>query len=145
MVSDDEAGQKSLERKRLLEEIRKRAEEAELKRLEEHEKGTASGGDPQSSSISDNRSAGRVSSPRVEELREKLTIALDRGLVEKAAGLLGEFTNLSPADTDLRSYQLRLAVLQENQQGVKVKKRSSEKMREDAVFNLLRFIRLLVG
>lgn len=131
MASDDEARQKNLERQRLLEEIRKRAEEAELKRIEEEENGIGKP-DPPASSSPDNRPADPVANPRVEEIREKLSIALDRGVVDKAAGLLSEFSTLAPADSDLRSYQLRLAVLQENQQGVKVKKRSTEKIREDA-------------
>ncbi len=128
MASDDEAEKKNLERQRLLEEIRKRAEEAELKRIEEDELHNAAKTDGLSVQASDPRPV----NPRVEELREKLSIALDRGLVDKAAGLLGEFSTAAPADPDLRSYQLRLAVLQENQQDVKIKKRSSERIREDA-------------
>ncbi len=132
MSADDEASQKD-QRQRLLDEIKRRAEEAELKRIEDEEKQSAPRRPPVPPPVDP---PGNVEPPeplsRVEEVRERLVIALDRGLPDKAGPLLGEFSTLAPNDPELRAYQLRLAVLQENQQSVKVKKRSPEKMREDA-------------
>ncbi len=133
MSADEEARQKE-QRQRLLDEIKRRAEEAELKRIEDEEKQSSpppASGPPQVAQPPRNVEPPEPLS-RTEEVRERLVIALDRGLPEKAVPLLGEFITLAPNDPELRAYQLRLAVLQENQQSVKVKKRSPEKMREDA-------------
>lgn len=133
MARDDEAKDKNLERKKLLEEIKKRAEEAELKRIEEEEEKSHDEAPSSSKGSSPSRPA---SDQLVVGLHEKLNIALDRGIADKAAQLLAELSSLIPGDPELRKYQFRLAVLQENQQAFKVRKRSSDpKEKEEAARN----------
>ncbi len=139
MAHEDEAKDRELARKRLIEEIKKRAEEAELKRIEEDEerivppKSEESSIPPPQPAPSSRPPIQAPFSPaeqRVLELREKLLIALDRRLSEKAAALFSELSALIPNDPELRTYQFRLAVLRENQQDVKLKKKPVDKKDE---------------
>lgn len=141
MALDDEARQKELERKRLIEQIRKRAEEAELKRIEDEEdKGAPVRQDVVAPSVPSSppeippTATPSPESPgeqRVIELREKLSIALDRGLIEKATALYGELSALIPNDPELRTYQFRLAALQDNKPEAKLKKKKGTEQKED--------------
>ena len=110
MSTDDQ--EKQSEKERLLEEIRRRAEEAELRRLEEEETGTV---EPPSdvappeqevlpldapaplSPPSTRKAAPPPKSVRAQKvlvLRERLTIALDRGKIDKAVDILAELSGL---------------------------------------------------
>ncbi|MFN0158676.1 MAG: tetratricopeptide repeat protein [Bacteroidota bacterium] len=144
MTHEDEAKEKELARKRLIEEIKKRAEEAELNRIEEDEQRVAPSkpreAEPQPQSPPVSSRSEPLPSPsfpppstaeqRVTDLRERLLMALDRGLADKAGVLFSELNELIPNDPELRTYQFRLAVLQENQQEVKLKKKSGGKKDE---------------
>ncbi len=113
MASDDKGGQSELERRRLLEAIRKRAEEAELRRIEEEERKAAAA-----------RAAAEAppvpkTSPqdeKINEVREKLTIALDRGKVEKAEVLLDELRSLGYDSGELQRLQDQVRALAEEEE-----------------------------
>lgn len=109
------------DRQRLLEEIRRRAEADELKRIEEEERSSGGGfgqnSDGEASSPFPTLRA-QVPSPipgkgdtgqRVVILRERLGIALDRGNLENARDLLDELEALDPADPSLPGFHDRLA------------------------------------
>lgn len=109
------------DRQRLLEEIRRRAEADELKRIEEEERSSGSGfgqnADGEASSPFPTLQ-GQVPSPvpgkgdtgqRVVILRERLGIALDRGNLENARDLLDELEALDPTDPSLPGFHDRLA------------------------------------
>jgi tetratricopeptide (TPR) repeat protein/TolB-like protein len=107
-------------RERLLEEIRRRAEEAELKRIEEEDR--SSGGSPdhphevEAASPFPTLQPLFPSSPTYEAekeqrgmvLRERLSIALDRRNIENARELLAELENLDPSDPALNEFRNRL-------------------------------------
>ncbi len=134
MAADDEAKARDSERTKLLEEIRKRAEEAEIKRIEEEERKAA-----------DKHASRQPVSPppqqpppvpvediRVVDLRQQLTIALDKGKTEKASELLAELRTASPNDSGLVDFTKRLTEVQGRQQRAKETKRTSEpKPKED--------------
>ncbi len=109
------------DRQRLLEEIRRRAEADELKRIEEEERSSGGGfgqnADGEASSPFPTLQ-GQVPSPvsgksetgqRVVILRERLGIAIDRGNLENARDLLDELEALDPADPSLPGFHDRLA------------------------------------
>jgi TolB-like protein len=162
MAADDEARQRELEREKLIQEIRRRAEEAELKRIEDEERRSIALGasvepsvppssaeevpaagpppaesvpvapapappsaapPPDPSPVPPPPSAPPPSAvdQRIAELREKLDIALDRGLAEKSAPLLEALEALLPDDPVIPAYRERLHAV-EVQAGKKGKK-----------------------
>lgn len=133
MTPEDQANQKDLERKRLLEEIRKRAEEAELKRIEEEE---------QKAGVRPLKTTPPEPAPptipakelRINELRDKLNIALDRGKADKAVELLEELRASAPDNIELEDFKTRVDRLQEDlHQQSKAKKRAADlKSKEEA-------------
>jgi tetratricopeptide (TPR) repeat protein len=133
MTPEDQANQKDLERKRLLEEIRRRAEEAELKRIEEEEQ--KAGARPLKATPT---TPGSPSKPtlelRINELRDKLNIALDRGKSDKAVELYEELRAAAPDNSELDDYKIRIDRLREDlQQQQKAKKRAADlKSKEEA-------------
>ena len=104
MGSDDGLTQGKLERERRLEEIRRRAEEAEFKRIEDEEKGRKPKEEHPPAPLND-PAAG---------VRDRLLIALDRGKAEKASELIAELRALTPDDSHLDAYESRLATLEQN-------------------------------
>ena len=121
MGTNEQNTQHDDDRQRLLEEIRRRAEADELKRIEEEERSSVSG--------FGQNADGEASSPfptlqgqfpppvsgkadteqRAVILRERLGIALDRGNLENARDLLDELEALNPADPALSGFHDRLA------------------------------------
>ncbi len=137
MASDDDARQKELERERLIGEIRKRAEEAELKRIEEEEKKAAAAQRtvPPATPPAPAPPPPPALSPvdqRIAELKEKLEIALDRGLADKATPLLTALMALIPADPQVAALEARLTALQEEQAARAKKKQPEHRPKEDA-------------
>jgi tetratricopeptide (TPR) repeat protein len=97
-MSDDTGQDKELQRRRLIEEIRRRAEEAELKRIEDGER--TAGGSPPPDPPAPVSPPAPVLSPlaqRLADLVQRTEIALDRGLAGKADTLLAELRGL-PVD-----------------------------------------------
>ena len=137
---DDQEKLKDLERKKLLEEIRRRAEQAELKRIEEEEhradlitKPTLPSEQPKPSPVVPPRqdippqpSISRDEA-KVNDLREKFTIALDRGNLDKASELFDELSELITDADEVGALRDRLQKLRKQQQEeTKAKKRTTE-------------------
>ena len=133
MTPEDQPNQKDLERKRLLEEIRKRAEEAELRRIEEEEQkaGVRSLTPIPTESVHPNTSTKEL---RTKELRDKLSIALDRGKLDKASELYDEMWSADPDNAELDDFKARIDRLKEDlQQQAKARRRAADlKTKEDA-------------
>ena len=132
-MASEESEQKEFDRKRILDEIRRRAEEAELQRIEDEEK---------KSKPRDAAPAPRQEKPatlrivpvreqRVEEIRDRLIIALDRGKVDKAEDLFQELADLNPDDPDIPEYQERIETLRETH-AKRSRKAAEQKAQEDA-------------
>ncbi|MGA9116907.1 MAG: hypothetical protein WB626_09040 [Bacteroidota bacterium] len=115
MDTSEESRRKDLERKALLDQIRRSAEEAEMRRLEEEERSAAARG----SEPGPDSPPASASGTRASELRERIRIALERRLPQKAAPLLAELRSLAPDDPFLEDYGARLADLEEEQGGEK--------------------------
>jgi tetratricopeptide (TPR) repeat protein/TolB-like protein len=124
MAADENTNQTgSTSRKQMLEEIRRRAEDAEMKRLEEEERRRSTASKlkkepPASFPVSSIEPPPLASNKVALEqkalvIRERLMSALERGKIEKAAELLGEFSRLSPSSEELPQFNSRLALLQE--------------------------------
>jgi tetratricopeptide (TPR) repeat protein len=138
MKSDDRNDKgKELERKLLLEEIRKRAEEAELKRIEEEE--LRVGGRPASPSqqtpptlASDIELQAREE--RIVQLAEKFNRAMERRKADKAGEILAELVTIaSPNDPRIPTYKRNLAALKDELQLAKGRKSFEGKSpKEDA-------------
>lgn len=155
---DDLEKQKELERQKVLEQIRKRAEEAELKRIEEEEKKISSGPPRTSESVEAPLPPPPVAqtkpvsglppqkreqppsqpeplSPleeKVEELRQKFSIAVDRGKLERAEELFEEISMLVDDEDVLRLLRKSLEKLREEGEAEqKAKQRAeSQKVKE---------------
>ena len=143
MALDDQEKQKDRERQKLLEEIRRRAEEAELKRIEEEEQRANLLTDtppskppkpapqpevpefvpplPQSEEPPASRDE-----EKIDDLREKFSIAIDRGKVDKAAELLDELRLLDVDVAEIGSRREQLQALRKQQDEVKTKKRAAD-------------------
>lgn len=125
MASDDQHNPSEAARKQLLEEIRKRAEEAEMKRLEEEDRSRTRRTDaerlktkapaPFPVPTAESPAAGNRAAieQKILVIRERLQSALERGKVEKAGELFAELSKLIPDDPALDDYRSRLKVLQE--------------------------------
>jgi tetratricopeptide (TPR) repeat protein len=141
MSTDDQ--EKQSEKERLLEEIRRRAEEAELRRLEEEETGMAEpprGGAPPVQEVPPPEASappspphGRKAAPppksvlaqKVLVLRERLTIALDRGKIDKAVDILAELSGLIPESPEVEEFRQRIERMQQERRQAAEKKRGS--------------------
>ncbi len=125
MVSDDPNKQHDEDRERLLDEIRRRAEEAELKRIEEEDRSTGHSPehphDDEASSPFPTLPPPYPSSPSYEAnkeqramiLRERLSIALDRRNLDNAREIFAELEHLDPFDPDLAGFRERMAEVAE--------------------------------
>ena len=125
MPSDDQHNPSDSARKQLLEEIRKRAEEAEMKRLEEEDRSRTGRRDtdplkskshaPFPAPAAETPAAGNkaATEQKILVLRERLHSALERGKAEKAAELFAELSRLNPDDPGLADLRSRLELLQE--------------------------------
>lgn len=136
---DDKEKLKDLERKKLLEEIRKRAEEAELKRIEEGEQradlttsplASPEPPPPPKSSLPPSPPPHPSVSPeesRLKAAREKFFIAIDRGKTDKAEELLVEIGSLVADRTEVAPLRERLEELRREQlEEARAKKRAAE-------------------
>jgi tetratricopeptide (TPR) repeat protein len=125
MPPDDSKSQKDSSRKMLLEEIRRRAEEAESRRLEDEDKrrtGTDPGARQKTSApapfpVTAAETPAASNKAAVEQkilvLRERLLSALERNKAEKAAELFTELSKLIPDDPALADLKSRVMELQE--------------------------------
>jgi tetratricopeptide (TPR) repeat protein len=125
MLMGDSSGDNELDRRKFLEEIRKRAEEEELRRIEEEEQRVAFGGPV--SSLPESTDEELASEQKVNELRGRLNIALDRGKVERASEVVDELSKLLKDDSEVKQLRERIAMLQEEQDRGREAKRASEK------------------
>ena len=140
MALDDQEKQKDRERQKLLEEIRRRAEEAETKRIEEEEhranllakpappEPTPQTEAPKLAPLPPEQVKPLVSrdEEKINDLREKFSIAIDRGKVDKAAELLDELRLLDVDPAEIGSLRERLQALRRQQEEAKAKKRAAE-------------------
>jgi len=122
---EDPSGENELDRRKSLEEIRKRAEEEELKRLDEEERRVALERPGSSPPALTNEEL--ASEQKVNELRGRLSIALDRGKVERASEVVDELSKLVKDDSEIQLLRDRIALLQEEQDREQETKRASEK------------------
>jgi tetratricopeptide (TPR) repeat protein len=122
MASDDHTGPNDSSRKHMLEEIRRRAEEAEMKRLEDEERKRTAANKQKSAPPSPAPSAPVEPLPAsnriaIEQkalvIHERLLSALERGKLEKATELYAEFARLVPSSEELPELKNRLAALRE--------------------------------
>jgi len=132
MMSDDPEKQSLGEKERLLEDIRRRAEEAELNRLEKEEEpvpippqprpgppASAPTPFPVPSAESASVPPKAVRDQKILVLRERLMIALDRGKLEKASELLADLGGLIPGSSELEEIRSRIAAAQEERRQAK--------------------------
>jgi len=129
MAPDERADEKELERQRLLEEIRKRAEEAELKRIEEEEKKQF---DSTPSPPPPRPAPSTYGTQKIFELRAGISVALNNRNVEKATALMSELATLSPEDPMLGELRSRLRDVQQRQAEAEEKRLVESKPKEDA-------------
>jgi tetratricopeptide (TPR) repeat protein len=141
---DSDGQETQSDKERLLEEIRRRAEEAELKRLEEeeHAQGPApqekepspAGDQPDVPAFQHHIDASALPSKPVRDqkvlvLKERLTIALDRGKIDKAVDLLNELSALIPESPEVKDFRHRLDGVQKEKQQAAERKRTSTERR----------------
>ena len=142
MASDDQHD-KPPERQKILEEIRKRAEAAELKRLEEEDQledrletipEEASPVAPPRTPFPEleepeTHSTGKAArEQRVLILQERVQIALDRGRIEKAKELLAELTGVIPDDPQVKLFAARIEGMEQAAIRAKEKKLADERI-----------------
>ena len=125
MPSDDQHNPSDSSRKHLLEEIRRRSEEAEMKRLEDDDRSRAGHADadrlkskspaPFPVPAAETPAAGNkaATEQKILVIRERLQSALERGKSEKAAELFAELSKIIPDDPALAEFKTRLQTLQE--------------------------------
>ena len=141
MALDDKEKLSDLERQKLLEEIRKRAEEAELKRIEDEEQkaSLSSTSSPFHEEPSPQAPPESIAIPspeelRIKDLRDKLSIAIDRGKLDKAEGLLAELSDLVSDSDEVDSLSGRVQKLRKDQQEeTRSRKRSSDQRSKEDV------------
>ncbi len=136
-MSDDDS-QEQAEKDRLLEEIRRRAEEAELKRLEEEEKHSVPPPPPpvRGEEVPLPPPEEPVAMPpkavrdqKILVIRERLTIALDRGKYDKAVELLNELSTLLPGSPEIDEFRQRISSEREQKRQTQGKRRTSTQRR----------------
>lgn len=128
-MNDDNQAQ--AEKEKLLEEIRRRAEEAELKRLEEEEVEPPSPAAPPPPQPEEPVALPpkAVRDQKILVIRERLTIALDRGKYDKAVELLNELSTLLPGSPEIDEFRQRISSVREQKRQSQAKKRSSTQRR----------------
>ncbi|MEW6512201.1 MAG: tetratricopeptide repeat protein [Bacteroidota bacterium] len=138
MPSDDQTRQNESSRKQLLEEIRRRAEEAEFKRLEDEDR-KRTGSEPSTRAkqpppapfpvtaaeppAASNKAA---TEQKVLVLRERLLSAIERGKADKAAELFAELSKLIPDDEGLAELKTRVLAMQEQRAKAREQTRAPE-------------------
>ncbi len=147
MASDDVPSGNEPDRKHLLDEIRRRAEEAELRRIEEEEEErkrfqeeepllpppveqVKPGDEPLPMPPPLSKKA--LEEQKSNIVRERLLIALDRGKLEKAESLLEELAELTPDDPEVEMFRDRLEALQEEKRAAKERRRAPSEARPRA-------------
>src|SRR5262245_10176626 len=121
MASEEKNDPKDLERRKFLEEIRRRAEEAEMRRIEEEEL-SAPIVDPEEDItpvVQETAPVPKRESPALPpvdeelliDLRSRFTLAIDRKNSEEASELYDELADLIPGTIELRSFQRALRSL----------------------------------
>ncbi|MCK5571272.1 MAG: hypothetical protein KAJ12_00860, partial [Bacteroidetes bacterium] len=146
MASDEKGTPKKPDRKQLLDEIRRRAEEAELRRIDDEEmEGRKKGAGP----APEARTQDSIPVPRASDspppvsnrvaheqkvavLRERLAIALDRKKSKKATELLQELRALRPDDPELPGLEQRIAALSNAQSLTPGQKTAVGKQQEES-------------
>jgi tetratricopeptide (TPR) repeat protein len=145
MASDEKGTPKKPNRAQLLDEIRRRAEEAELRRIEDEEvEGRKKGAvPPPETRRRDSIPVPRASdSPppvsnqvareqKVAVLRERLAIALDRKKSKKATALIQELRALTPDDPELPGLEQRIAALSDAEPSTPERKTPAGKLQEE--------------
>ncbi len=136
MPLDDQHNPGDSARKQLLEEIRRRAEEAEMKRLEDEDRSRTGRTDadrlkskspaPFPVPAVESQAAGNkaATEQKILVIRERLQSALERGKTEKAAELFAELSKIIPDDPALAEFKSRLQSLQEEKARVREQARS---------------------
>jgi tetratricopeptide (TPR) repeat protein len=126
---------------RLLEEIRRRAEEAELRRLEQDEVWEEPPAAPVPAVPPAPPPVPRASAPdhpgtpkavrdqKLLVLRERITIAIDRAKFEKAQELLNELADLVPESPEVEEFRHRIEAAQATRRAVQEKKRGGTERR----------------
>ncbi len=136
-MSDDDS-QAQAEKERLLEEIRRRAEEAELKRLEEEEKAQPAPPAPTEGEVLPAPVPVEEPAPlppkavreqKILVIRERLTIALDRGKYDKAVELLNELSALLPGSPEVEEFRQRISAVRDQKRQTQGKRRTSTQRR----------------
>jgi TolB-like protein/Flp pilus assembly protein TadD len=141
-MAQDNDNQSAPQRGKILEEIRRRAEEAEMKRLEEEDQQEEHLGVPEEDAglaappptpfpvpempgPADSGQAAREQ--RVVILVERIQIALDRGRLEKAKELVAELGSLAPGDSQVTVFRARIEGMEEAARRAREKKAAEEK------------------
>ncbi len=141
-MAQDKDNQSAPQRGKILEEIRRRAEEAEMKRLEEEDQQEEHLGVPEEDAgpvappptpfpvpempgLADSGQAAREQ--RVAILIERIQIALDRGRLEKAKELVAELGSLAPGDSQVTVFRARIEGMEEAARRAREKKAAEEK------------------
>ncbi len=147
MITDNPDKQGPADKGKLLEEIRRRAEEAELNRLEKEEEPAPPPPEPRPGPPSVSTpapfpvpTAGHASQlpkavrdQKILVLRERLMIALDRGKLEKASELLADLSGLIPGSSEVEELRGRIAAAQERRQVKETNRPGAEtRPKEDA-------------
>jgi tetratricopeptide (TPR) repeat protein len=139
MASDDQHNPSDSARKQLLEEIRRRAEEAEMKRLEDEDRSRTGRTDadrlkskspaPFPVPVAESQAAGNKAAieQKILVIRERLQSALERGKTDKAAELFSELSKIIPDDPSLAEFKARLQVLQEEKARVREQARPASR------------------
>jgi tetratricopeptide (TPR) repeat protein len=145
-MANDDPKEPPAHRQRILDEIRRRAEEAEAKRLEEEDEiddqisETSGANDtlnappapfPIPEGVGSAPAARSVQDQKIVILRERLQIALDRGRLEKAKEQLAELRTLVPDDPQLQTFEARVEALETTAKREQEKKREEKKRAEE--------------
>jgi tetratricopeptide (TPR) repeat protein len=125
MASDDQSNQSGSTKKQLLDEIRKRAEQAEMSRLDQEERNrpgsemsarlrqSTKSPFPISAAASQVAPNKAATQQKILVLRERLLSAIERGKKEKAAELFLELSKADPDNPELSVLKKKLQVLEE--------------------------------
>ncbi|HUI65763.1 MAG TPA: tetratricopeptide repeat protein [Bacteroidota bacterium] len=144
MPSDDQNSQNDSARRQLLEEIRRRAEEAELKRLEEEDRNRTRADaaermktqGPAPFPISPAETPAASNKAAIEQkllvVRERLQSAIERGKSEKAAELFAELSRLAPDDPALGELKQRIHAMQEEKAAERARTRPMTSPRRES-------------
>jgi len=141
MASENIDDSKDLERKKLLEEIRQRAEEAELRRIEREEGKTAQyihrpasvkdsppreGQRPAEHGKEKQPAGATLNEERLIDLRGQFTLAIHRKDLDLATDLFIELSELIPGTLELASFDRKLQELRRGKEGSRGASRAPE-------------------